>query len=266
MVLDHPAGPLVIAHRGASGDAPENTIAALRLAVQQGVDAIEFDIRLSACDTPVLAHDFTLDRTTSWTGPVRSRTAAQLEQCDAGHSFTLDGTTFPWRGRGVGVPSLAKVLTELPDTPLLIELKTVEVAFPALQVLGRFGAKDRVMVASFLDEALVPFRLAGYLTSASRRGIFRLWALSSLGLRLRATDHAYSVPERYRNRITVPTRAFIRGARASGCPVHVWTVNDRGKARELWQRGVTGIITNYPSEMIAERRALADPGAGQILQ
>ena len=252
MVLDQP-GRRVIAHRGASGHAPENTIAALRLAVEQGADAIEFDIRLSACDTPVLTHDQTLDRTTSSKGPVRGRTAAELEQCDAGHWFTPDGTTFPWRDRGIGVPSLAKVLTEFPDTPLLIELKTVEVAYPALQVLRRFGANRRVMVASFLERALIPFRSAGFLTSASRLGILRLWALAKIGLTARSNDQAYSVPEHYRNRITVPTPGFILAAARAGRPVHVWTVNDRSTARELWNRGVTGIITNNPAEMIAER-------------
>jgi glycerophosphoryl diester phosphodiesterase len=151
------------------------------------------------------------------------------------------------------VPSLAKVLTEFPDTPLLIELKTVEVALPALQVLRRFGAQRRVMVASFLERALVPFRSAGFLTSASRLGILRLWALAKIGLTARSNDHAYSVPEHYRETITVPTPGFIRAANRADCPVHVWTVNDRGRASELWNRGVTGIITNFPAEMIAER-------------
>jgi glycerophosphoryl diester phosphodiesterase len=262
MVLDQVGTRLVIAHRGASGHAPENTIAALRLAVDQGADAIEFDIRLSACDTPVLAHDPTLDRTTSWTGPVRSRTAVELAQCDAGHRFTPDGGSFPWRGRGLGIPSLERVLTEFPEIPLLIELKTVEVAFPALEVLRRFGAKGRVMVASFLDHALVPFRLAGFLTSASRRGIFQLWALSRIGLRAPTKDQAYSVPERYRNWITVPDQAFIRAAASGGRPVHVWTVNERGKARELWNRGVTGIITNFPAAIMEERGTLSEPLRG----
>jgi len=266
MVLAKPGNRLVIAHRGASGYAPENTIAALRLAAEQGADAIEFDIRLSACDTPVLAHDHTLDRTTGWKGPVRARTAAELEQCDAGHWFTTDGSSYPWRDRGIGVPSLAKVLTELPETPLLIELKTVEVALPALEVLRRFNAAGRVMVASFLETAVVPFREAGFLTSASRVGIFRQWALAKLGLAARTRDQAYSVPERYRDRITVPTRSFIRAAARAGCPVHVWTVNARSTARELWNRGVSGIITNYPTEMIRERASLGRLGAGQILQ
>ena len=236
MILDDCGGRVVIAHRGASGFAPENTIAALRLAVDQGADAIEFDIRLSACETPVLVHDPTLDRTTSLTGPVRARTAAELRNC--------------------GIPSLAEVLTELPDTPFLIELKTVEVAYPALQVLQRFGAGNRVVVASFIERAVVPFRASGFLTSASRQGILKLWALSKIGLRSRSRDQAYSVPERYRDWITVPNQAFIRAAHEAGCPVHVWTVNDRSKARELWGRGVTGIITNYPAEMIAERGTL----------
>lgn len=259
MILDELRSQVVIAHRGASGDAPENTIAALQLAVDQGADAIEFDIRLSSCGTPVLVHDPSLERTTSIVGPVRARTAAELEQCDAGYRFTPDGAGYPWRGRGVGIPRLATVLTEFPDTPFLIELKTVEVALPALQVLRRFGARDRVVVASFLEQAVIPFRAAGFLTSASRRGIMRLWAFSKLGLRNRSRDNAYSVPERYRDWLTVPNPGFIRAATRAGCPVHVWTVNDTSKARELWMRGVTGIITNYPAKMIAERGSLPAP-------
>ena len=261
MILDQLDARPVIAHRGASGEAPENTIAALSLARDQGADALEFDIRLASCGTPVLMHDAFLDRTTRWTGPVGARTAVELANCDAGHRFSSDGVEFPWRERGLGVPSLAQVLAGFPDQPLLIELKTVEVARPALQVLRRHGAEGRVMVASFIEGALLPFREEGFLTSASRRGILRLWAASKIGLTIRRKDRAYSVPERYRERIKVPTPAFVRGARRMGCPVHVWTVDDPGRARELWAIGVSGIVTNFPRRMLAARASL-EPTVG----
>jgi glycerophosphoryl diester phosphodiesterase len=247
----------IIAHRGASGIAPENTMASFELGLEQGADALEFDVRLAACGTPVVLHDPDLDRTTQWSGPVRDRTAADLATCDAGYQFSKDGTTHPWRGRGIGVPSLAQVLARFPATPLLIELKTVEVALPARQVLIDQGATDRVMVASFLEEALAPFRDGRFRTSASRRGIFRMWVASHLGIGLRGRDRAYSVPERYRDRIPVPTRRFVRAARNAGCPVHVWTVNDPARARVFWSLGVAGIITNFPGLMVAERARLA---------
>lgn len=246
----------VIAHRGASGLAPENTIAALQLGVEQGANAVEFDVRLAACDTPVLAHDPLLDRTTSWQGPVRARTAAELERCDAGYRFTLDGVTFPWRDRGACIPTLSQVLDQLPDVQLLIELKTAAAALPVRRVLERHGAGPRVMIASFLEAALIPFRSRGFLTSASRREILKFWAASRLGMTVRARDQAFSVPERYRNRIPVPAPGFVRAARRAGCPVHVWTVNDPNRARELWRRGVSGIITNYPALMVEARASL----------
>lgn len=262
MILDDLDARPVIAHRGASGLAPENTLAALELAIEQGADALEFDVRLAACDTPVLAHDATLDRTTAWQGQVRRRTAADLAECDAGYWFTSDGTTYPWRGRGICVPSLAQVLARFPTTPLLIELKSVEAARPVRQVLLEHGAAGRVMVASFLDEALVPFRDGGFLTSASRRGILRLWLASWVGLVVRPEDRAYSVPERYKDRVPVPTRAFVRAARHGGCPVHVWTVNDPRRAAAYWRQGVSGIITNFPALMVAERGQTGDtPGS-----
>ena len=97
-LLDLSARP-VIAHRGASAYAPENTLPAFELAVQQGADAFELDVRLTRDGAPVVIHDDTLERTTDLTGPVRARTLAELRAADAGHWFTPDGgRTMPFRG------------------------------------------------------------------------------------------------------------------------------------------------------------------------
>jgi glycerophosphoryl diester phosphodiesterase len=252
-LLDLSAHP-VIGHRGASGGAPENTRQALELALAQGADALEFDVHLSSDGTPVLMHDPLLDRTTGASGPLRTRTAAELAALDAGYHWSSDaGASFPWRGRGLGVPSLAEVLEHFPKTPLLIELKAVEAAGPVHRVLQEHEATRRVVLASFLDAALVPFRQAGFATGASKRGNLSLWLRAKLGLGAPAgPDRLYAVPERHRNWV-VPTARFVRAARRAGRPVHVWTVNDPARAVELWRRGVSGIITDFPEVMVAVR-------------
>lgn len=253
-LLDLDSHP-VIGHRGASGLAPENTVAAFGLAVEQGADAIELDVRLSVDGVPVVFHDPVLERTTDGTGPLGERTAAELARLDAGYRFPPDGQSFPWRGRGEGVPRLSDVLDHFPTTPLLIELKVAEAAGPVKELLRHYAAESRVVIASFLEEALAPFRDGHFRTSAPRRGIIALALRSRLGFSApRIPDQAYAVPMRYKNLIPVPTERFIRVARQAGCPVHVWTVNRPADAATLWLRGVSGVITNFPALMIAERK------------
>lgn len=260
-LLAHP----VIGHRGAAGVAPENTRESLELALSQGAEALEFDVHLAADGTPVLMHDERLERTTGHSGLLRTRTAAELAGIDAAYHFTLDaGQSFPWRARGLGVPALAEVLELFPATPLLIELKTVEVALPVRALLLQHQALERVVLASFLDAALAPFRQGGFNLGASRRGILNLWLRSKLGLPAPGgLDRIYAVPDRYRDKIAVPTPRFIRAARRAGRPVHVWTVDRPERANSLWRQGVSGIITNFPALIRAERDRLFPAERGQ---
>ena len=134
-LLDLSARP-VIAHRGASASAPENTLPAFELAAQQGADAFELDVRLTRDGAPVVIHDATLERTTSLTGPVRARTLAELRAADAGHWYTPDGgRTMPCRDHGVRIPTLAEVLWAFPAMPVLIEVKEPEVQEAVRRVL-----------------------------------------------------------------------------------------------------------------------------------
>ncbi len=136
-LLDLAAHP-VIAHRGASGHAPENTLAAFELAVTQGADAFELDVRLTRDGAPVVIHDDTLDRTTDLTGPLRARTLAELRQADAGHGFTPDrGRNTPFRGTGIRIPTLAEVLWSFPTMPVLVEVKEPAVQEAVRRVLDR---------------------------------------------------------------------------------------------------------------------------------
>src|SRR5664279_6406052 len=115
LILLDPHAKLVIGHRGNRAHAPENTLESLREAVALGVDAVEFDLRVSRDGALVVMHDETLDRTTNGSGPVALRTVAELGSLDAGARFTRDaGHTFPWRGRGATVSTFEEVIESLP--------------------------------------------------------------------------------------------------------------------------------------------------------
>ena len=86
-----------------------------------GADGLEIDVQLSADGIPVVIHDRTLDRTTDRTGPVNGLTAAELARVDAGFHFQIDGT-FPFRGQGIGLPTLDAVLAKHRDTRFIIEM------------------------------------------------------------------------------------------------------------------------------------------------
>ena len=125
-------------------------MAAFDLGLQAGADGLELDVHLSADGVPVVHHDATLDRTTSHTGPVAARTAAELARVDAGYRFAANGS-FPFRNQGVGIPSLRDVLGRYRHVPIVIELK-VDSA-----VLGQAVAQD-VLAAAAVDRVCI----AGY--------------------------------------------------------------------------------------------------------
>lgn len=246
----------MIAHRGDRAHAPENTLRAFTQAAALGADALEFDLHLSRDGAPVVMHDPTLDRTTDATGPVRARTAAELARVDAGAKFSLDGgRSTPFRGTGLYVPTLEEALAAVPELPLIIELKTVEVARPALALLERLGALHRVLIGSFLDEALQPFRDAGVPVSPGSGTLQRYYLDALLGRRAgRLPFQALCIP-RWHRVIPLPVRGYAAMMRAAGGPTHVWTVNDAAVARRLWATGVTGIITDDPAAMLKAREA-----------
>ena len=245
-----PAARLVIGHRGAPAEAPENTLAAFRRAAELGVDGFELDVRVSADGVPVVIHDPTLDRTTDRSGAVAACPFEVLRQADAGARFTPDGgRTFPWRGRGVVIPTLDEVLDAFPAMPMFVELKLPE-AQPAVHgALLRHGATARCVVSAIPHAALAAFRQPPFLRGASRRDILRLWLGSKVGFASAARDcRCFAVPIRRRN-LLVTTDGFLAAARRLGRPVHVWTVDDPAVALGLWARGVSGILTNTPGTM-----------------
>ena len=103
--------PRLFAHRGASALAPENTIESFRLAQQHGAPYVELDVHLSRDSEPVVIHDHSVSRTTGRRGRVENMTLAELRKLDAGYKFSTDhGRTFPFRGKGLQIPTLDESL------------------------------------------------------------------------------------------------------------------------------------------------------------
>jgi len=250
-----PDARLVIAHRGASAGAPENTLPAFEAAVREGADAVELDVRLTADGAPVVIHDATLDRTTDRSGPVAALTLAELRAVDAGWRFTPDrGRTHPHRGRDARIPTLGEVLWAFPGLSILVEIKEPAAQEAVRRVLLQEDAVERCVVASEHPEALLLFDQPPFARGASGPEISALYRRALL--RRRPPPAGYrmlSVPLRYRG-LPVPTSGFVAAARARGCAVHVWTVDAPDTARRLWRRGVSGIVTNVPGTMVEARR------------
>jgi len=200
----------------------------------------------------VVMPDPTVDRSTDASGHVASRHASGLRERDAGYTFSIDGgRTFPFRGRGLHVPTLHEVPESFPELPLLVEVKTPTAMSALADLVRHHGAEGRVVPASSHDGALVAFRQAPFRCGGSRRDIARLYFGSLLRAPLprRGRYGLLAVPDRWRG-LEVPTSGFIRAARRLGAAVHVWTVDDPATARRLWSRGVAGIVTNDPAAIV----------------
>ena len=251
-LLTSPDARLVIGHRGAAARAPENTIESFAAAVAAGADALELDVHLARDGVPVVHHDATVDRTTSGRGPVRAHTAAELGALDAGAHFTADrGRTFPFRGRGAHVPTLRAVLERFADVPLIVELKDAAAAPPVRALLERHGAARRVLVASFDERALDPFRGSAFSLGATQREVAALLGAALVGRAITPPPyHAISVPPRYRG-LPLPLARLARLLRPHGRPVHVWTVDVPTAAAALGRAGVSGVISNDPAALTA---------------
>lgn len=246
-----PSARLVIAHRGNSMHAPEDTLESLRQGLALGADGLEFDVRLSADGVPVIIHDSTLERTTNGTGAVAERTLADLRLLDAGYHFTTDGgRTFPYRGRDIRIPTLDEALATFPGTPCIIELKTPTATSAFATIAAAHDVKGRVLVGSFHDEALAPLRGRGFHLTASSTEVRQLY-LRALTLRGAGapTFEACSIPPRFR-RLPVPVLRFARLLRARGIPTHVWTINDPRAALRLWDGGVNAVLSDDPGTML----------------
>jgi glycerophosphoryl diester phosphodiesterase len=245
-VLD--GAPLLIAHRGGSGLAPENTLAAFRNGAERWhADMTELDVHASADGHCVVIHDPTVDRTTDGSGAVASMSLAQLRELDAGYRFTRDGHTFPFRGQGVRISTFEDVLEALPTMRFTVEVKAGAAQQPLFDAIRRFNARDRVIAAGMYDRDRTLFPEYRGAVSASTEELKRFYVRYRLGLGRLSAPRAdvVQVPELWEGRRVVTPR-LVRTLARAGIPVHVWTVDHGADMHRLLDWGVEGIITDRP--------------------
>ncbi|BAS26028.1 glycerophosphodiester phosphodiesterase [Limnochorda pilosa] len=234
--------PLILAHRGASLEAPENTLAAFRLALEQGADGWELDVHRSRDGHLVVCHDERVDRTTDGSGLIREMTLADLGRLDA-------GAWFDRRFAGERIPTLDQVWALAEEAGgirlLNVELKLGFAAYPGIEEqlaewIESHGLVDRVIVSSFNHFSLL--RL-GQVAPQVRTGILYMaawvepWAgARRVGARSLHPYHPTLVPP------------LVEAAHAQGLEVYPFTVDEPARLRELAAMGVDGLITGRPAE------------------
>jgi glycerophosphoryl diester phosphodiesterase len=229
--------PLILGHRGAPREAPENTLRAFRLAMEQGADGVELDVQPSADGAPVILHDDTLDRTTDSRGDV---------------------ATLPWerisaaRAGGEPVPRLEEVAAWAAEAGafLNVEIKRPGVEAAALAAIEQAGRMDATLISSFHAESvaevrrLAPSAACWLLTERWRPEVVRL------ALELGVGGICLHDP--------LATAEVLAELRAAGLGAVVWTVDKPGRIRALLRAGVAGIITNHPAAAVLARAEFED--------
>jgi glycerophosphoryl diester phosphodiesterase len=240
--------PTVIGHRGAAGEAPENTLVSFERALAAGAAILESDVHLTRDAVPVLIHDDEVDRNTDGCGQVAAFTLDELRR-DGGR-----GT--PFRGRGHRIPSLQEAFEAFPTAHFNLELKQSipGIVEQCLEVVVRARRESRTLLTA-ADDALmadlraqIEARSLRVAQGASAGDVLAFVRSAIDGTAPKAGPMALQVPTRFGDRPLV-TPAFVEHAHAHGLFVHVWTVNEPVEMRRLLDMGVDGIVTDFPARL-----------------
>jgi glycerophosphoryl diester phosphodiesterase len=252
--------PHLFGHRGASGEAPENTLPSFERALAQGVPYLEMDCHATSDGEIVIHHDDVLDRTTDAAGPIRERSFAELEAIDAGFRFTPDGgRTFPFRGTRLRIPRLTEVLAAYPRARVNLEVKQADppIGEEVVRIIRRAHAESRVLLAAEDESVLAKVRAldTGTALGSSLEDVVQFVRAGAEG-RLASfapRGHALQVPTHALGRPLV-TREFVEMAHERGLAVHVWTINEAAEMKRLLALGVDGVMSDFPARLVAAAR------------
>lgn len=241
--------PTIFAHRGSSAYAPENTLAAFNLAIEQNADAIELDAKLSADGQIVVMHDASVDRTTNGSGLIKSLPLTELKRLDAGGKFNPQFA-------GERIPTLTDVFEQV-GQKIFINIELTNYSSPmddlpekTAHLVRKFQLETKVLFSSFNPIALIrarkilPMVPMGFLTLPGFGKITLYSRLIRFGPRLAIHP---AVPDASKN--------LIAAAHRRSCRVHVYTVNQPEEMRRLFTAGVDGIFTDDP---LLARKILSD--------
>ncbi len=246
---------VIVAHRGFSGRAPENTNAAFSIAADLGIEAVECDVRLTRDGEVVVIHDKTVNRTTDGHGAVKELTLTELQSLDAGSWFhrrfagerilTLDEALnilqrFQWINVEIKTDSLSRS-----ETNILLE-KTID------RILNR-KMENKVMLSSFHHPLLVRARTVAprIQTAVLYHPILHGSHMpSTLVKKIRASAFVGS-----KNKTFTP---MIKNAIRHNIPLFIYTLNTERDLLRWMKRGVTGVVTNFPDRAIKVRKTLTE--------
>lgn len=241
-VTDKPYVPLVWAHRGASGYAPENTLEAFELAVKFGADGVEFDVQYTKDGKIIVIHDETVDRVSNGSGFVSQMTLEQLRQLN----FNKTHTEYAF----CKIPTLDEVLELLKPTDLFmnIELKTGVNFYPGLEAevtakVHQFGLEKRVIYSSFNHESVL--RIKKLVPDAKCAFLYSSGIADAPGY---ARKHSIDALHPSFNNLKYPF--FVENCKETGIEINTWTVNTEDDMLKCQQYGVDAIITNYPDKAL----------------
>lgn len=233
MSTSYPLIPRIIAHRGNSSEAPENTLAAVKSALELNVDAIEIDLHLSKDNQLIVMHDDAVDRTTNGTGKIREMTVEELKKFDAGN----------WKGeafKGEPIPTFREVLEIVKGrTRLFVEMKVPGAEEVLLQDLRDFDMLDDVVIISFYPEVcarlseLAPDLPCAVLTAVST---FEEFVEVAKRAKTKALDLYHARLDR-----DAAEKLLDRGY-----VLWAWTIDDEENMKRAVELGITGITTNKP--------------------
>jgi glycerophosphoryl diester phosphodiesterase len=239
--------PIIFAHRGASLHAPENTLAAFELAIEQGADGIELDAKLTADGHVVVIHDATVDRTTDGHGRVKDLTLEELRKLDAGSFFSE-------KFKGERIPTLEEVFEKVGKRTFInVELTNYNsprdhLVESVCMLVKKFSLQKRILFSSFLPSNLS--RARGYLPDVPT-GLLALSGI--LGLWSRSFGFAFGKYQALHPNIKNATQQQIYFVHRLKRRVHVWTANQEEDMRRLFKWGVNGIITDDPQLAVKVR-------------
>jgi glycerophosphoryl diester phosphodiesterase len=250
---------MVYAHMGGDRIWPGDTLYAYDQSAKLGVDAFDMDAHITKDGQIVLLHDESVDRTTDGIGLVENKTLAELKQLDAAYKWSLDdGKTYPFRGQGIQVPTLGEVFAKYPNMRYLVEIKLTKtpIAVPFCDLIHKYNMQDKVIVASFHDDAMRLFREScpDVATSASKSEVLAFVILSKIGLSglispiYQSLQVPYDTSESYG--IPIITEGFIKAAHSKNIKVETWTLDDPELLKQYMNWGIDGVDTDRPDLMM----------------
>ncbi|MCK5862651.1 MAG: glycerophosphodiester phosphodiesterase [Candidatus Hydrogenedentes bacterium] len=250
-------------HRGGRDQWPENTLMAFKSVTRRWPDALlELDIHVTADGQVVVIHDDTVDRTTNTAGVIRNMTLAEIRALDAAYRFSPDaGKSFPYRGKGITIPTLHEVLQVSPSHRFLIEMKDGEgIVAATIAAIREAGAANRCILASISPQFMEDTRRIA-------PEIFTCYDFMSAALllsELRYGNWNTHIPEHkmialspaLQKRFNL-TQKEIQSLRKKGILVTFWTINQETEMRRILKIGVDSILTDRPNvlaKILAEHR------------